>query len=59
MGPDNIMWAIDYPYQETEPAVKWMNGAGAEIGPEHHVKIFGGNAERLFHIPPGAPISAT
>ncbi len=58
MGPDNIMWAIDYPYQETEPAVKWMNSTVAEIGAENQAKIFGGNAERLWHIPPGAPISA-
>ena len=31
LGIDNVMWAIDYPYQPTEPAVKFMDD-GADVG---------------------------
>ena len=27
LGVDNVMWAIDYPYQPTEPAVRFMDEA--------------------------------
>lgn len=50
LGPDNVMFAIDYPYQETEGAVTFMNSAPL---PEADLeKITHGNAERIFHIPP-------
>ena len=48
LGSDRILWAIDYPYQVSPPAVAWMNGA--DISEEDRHKIFHGNAERLFHI---------
>ncbi len=48
LGPDNIMFAIDYPYQDTESAVAFMNSAPL---PEADVeKITHGNAEKIFHI---------
>jgi 5-carboxyvanillate decarboxylase len=49
IGADHIMWAIDYPYQPTAPAVKWIREA--KIAPEHKELIAHGNAERIFHIP--------
>lgn len=50
LGPDNIMFAIDYPYQETEGAARFMQTAPL---PEPDVeKIAHGNAERIFHIKP-------
>ena len=49
IGPENIMWAIDYPYQPTTPAVQWIDAA--EIDPKHKEMICHGNAERIFHIP--------
>jgi predicted TIM-barrel fold metal-dependent hydrolase len=48
LGADRVMWAIDYPYQETMEATKWLNDA--PISHEDKVKIFGGNAERVFRI---------
>jgi predicted TIM-barrel fold metal-dependent hydrolase len=27
IGADNIMWAVDYPYQETVEATQWLNDA--------------------------------
>jgi len=49
LGPDNIMFAIDYPYQDSDEAVEFMNAA--PISEEDKEKIFHGNAERVFHIP--------
>ncbi len=49
LGADNIMFAIDYPYQDSDEAVAFMNTA--PISEEDKEKIFHGNAERVFHIP--------
>jgi 5-carboxyvanillate decarboxylase len=48
LGADNIMWAIDYPYQESGPATQFMNDA--PISDADKEKIYHGNAERVFHI---------
>jgi 5-carboxyvanillate decarboxylase len=48
LSADNIMWAIDYPYQESHEATEWMNKAPISDADKH--KIFHGNAERVFHI---------
>lgn len=50
LGEDNIMWAIDYPYQPTAPAVRWMDAA--QVSEEVRAKLYHRNAERIFHIPP-------
>ncbi len=49
LGVDNVMWAIDYPYQPTQPAVEFMDAAPLSDGDK--AKVYGGNAERIFHIP--------
>ena len=49
LGADNIMWAVDYPYQETVEATQWLNDA--PISDADKAKIFHKNAERLFKIP--------
>ena len=48
LGVDNVMWAIDYPYQPTEPAVAFMDAA--PLSDEDKAKVYGGNAERIFRI---------
>jgi 5-carboxyvanillate decarboxylase len=48
LGPDRIMWAIDYPYQETTEAVAFMRNAPLPEGDVE--KIASGNAERIFRI---------
>ena len=50
LGVDRIMWAVDYPYQETTEAVQWLNEAGIADG--HKERIFHANAERIFGIAP-------
>ena len=50
IGADNIMWAIDYPYQPSAPAVAFMDSA--PISAEDRAKIYHQNAERIFHIAP-------
>jgi len=51
VGADNIMFAIDYPYQGTEGAVRFLDEA--EISDEDRRKIYHRNAERIFGIPDG------
>jgi predicted TIM-barrel fold metal-dependent hydrolase len=48
---DNIMFAIDYPYQNTEGAVQFMNDAA--ISDADKRKIFHQNAERIFGVDAG------
>lgn len=50
LGPDNVLWAIDYPYQPMEPAVAFMDSA--PISDEDKAQLFHKNAERIFHIKP-------
>jgi len=49
LGADNIMWAVDYPYQETVEATEWLNEA--PISDADKEKIFHLNAERVFKLP--------
>jgi 5-carboxyvanillate decarboxylase len=49
LGADNIMWAVDYPYQETVEATRWLDDA--PIPDEEKAKIFHRNAEKVFRIP--------
>jgi 5-carboxyvanillate decarboxylase len=48
LGADNVMWAVDYPYQETAEATQWLNDA--PLPEEDKEKIFHRNAERIFGI---------
>lgn len=49
LGAERVMFAVDYPYQETGEAVAWMNDAPL---PEAEKRlVFAGNAERVFGIP--------
>jgi 5-carboxyvanillate decarboxylase len=51
LGVDNVLWAIDYPYQPSAPAVAFMDSA--PVSDADREKLYHGNAERIFHIPPG------
>lgn len=48
LGADNVMWAIDYPYQPTAPAVAFMDTA--PITDAVKAKVYHGNAERIFRL---------
>jgi 5-carboxyvanillate decarboxylase len=48
LGPENVLWAIDYPYQPTSPAVAFMDAA--PVSEDVREKLYHGNAERIFHI---------
>jgi predicted TIM-barrel fold metal-dependent hydrolase len=50
-GIDNIMWAVDYPYENMRDAVAFIEGAG--LSSTQRASIFHANAERLFRIPQG------
>jgi 5-carboxyvanillate decarboxylase len=50
LGADNVLWAIDYPYQPTEPAVRWMDQV--QVSDEIKHKLYHANAERVFHVAP-------
>jgi len=48
LGADNILWAADYPYQDNREAAAFLDAA--RIPEADKVKIYSGNAERVFHI---------
>jgi 5-carboxyvanillate decarboxylase len=48
LGIDNVLWAIDYPYQPMKPAVQFMDSAPVTEAQRH--KLYHENAERIFHI---------
>lgn len=48
IGVDRIMWAIDYPYQPTAPAVAFIETAS--LSDEERRKIAFANAEKIFKI---------
>ena len=50
LGADNVMWAIDYPYQPSAPAVAFMDAA--PLSDEDKAKVYYRNAERVFHLAP-------
>ncbi len=50
LGIDNVLWAIDYPYQPMKPAVQFMDSAPVTVAQRH--KLYHENAERIFHIEP-------
>jgi predicted TIM-barrel fold metal-dependent hydrolase len=50
LGAENVLWAIDYPYQPSTPAVAFMDSAPISDADKH--KIYHENAERVFHIQP-------
>jgi 2,3-dihydroxybenzoate decarboxylase/5-carboxyvanillate decarboxylase len=49
LGADNVLWAIDYPYQPSAPAVKFMDTA--PVSEADRARLYHQNAERIFHIP--------
>jgi 2,3-dihydroxybenzoate decarboxylase/5-carboxyvanillate decarboxylase len=50
IGIDNVLWAIDYPYQPMKPAIDFMDQA--PVSEEERAKLYHRNAERVFHIAP-------
>jgi 2,3-dihydroxybenzoate decarboxylase/5-carboxyvanillate decarboxylase len=48
IGVERVMWAIDYPYQPTAPAVAWIDKA--PLSTEERELVCHGNAERIFRI---------
>jgi 2,3-dihydroxybenzoate decarboxylase/5-carboxyvanillate decarboxylase len=49
LGIENVLWAIDYPYQPSAPAVAFMDGVAVTDAQRH--MLYHQNAERVFHIP--------
>ncbi len=56
LGEDRIMFAVDYPYQETHEAADWIRAAA--IPKDARRKIASENAERIFHIKTNAEAMA-
>src|SRR5262249_53138710 len=48
LGVENVMWAIDYPYQPTAPAVAFMDSVA--LPDVQKELLYHGNAERIFGI---------
>jgi 5-carboxyvanillate decarboxylase len=54
LGADRVMWAIDYPYQQTPECVEFMDTA--PLSDADRASIYAHNAERAFGI--AAPAAA-
>ena len=52
-GIDNVMFAIDYPYENSRNAVSFLEKA--DLSRNHRAKIFHRNAERVFRLTSGVP----
>ena len=52
LGAKSVLWAIDYPYQPTAPAVAFIDAA--PLSESDRALVAYQNAERIFHIPPAA-----
>lgn len=48
LGIDNVLWAIDYPYEQSKPAVDFMDKA--PVTAAQRLKLYQTNAERVFHL---------
>src|SRR5262249_38135001 len=48
LGVEKVMWAIDYPYQPTAPAVAFMDSV--DMPDTDKELVYHGNAERIFGI---------
>lgn len=48
LGPDRILFSVDYPYGSNEEGVTWLKGA--PISPADKVKIFHANADALLKL---------
>ena len=48
IGIDNVMWAIDYPFQPTGPAVAFVESA--PLSDQERELVAHGNAERIFGL---------
>jgi 2,3-dihydroxybenzoate decarboxylase len=48
LGPERIMFGVDYPYAPSEVATKWLDAA--PISDEDKRKIYATNAERVFQL---------
>lgn len=47
-GMDNVLWAIDYPYEDSADAVAFLDRV--KLDPASKAKIWHENAERLFRL---------
>ena len=48
MGADNIVFAVDYPFEQTQPAVEGL--LTADLTEADKLKIFSTNSKRIFRI---------
>jgi 2,3-dihydroxybenzoate decarboxylase len=48
MGSDRVMFSVDYPFEKTDAAVRFLDGAN--ILETERVKVASENARRIFHL---------
>ena len=48
LGDDNVMFSVDYPYEDPQVAAAFIESA--PIGEDVRAKVCYGNAERLLHL---------
>ncbi len=48
LGEDRVLFSVDHPYESSEVAGDWLDGAG--LAAEALTKVASGNAKRLLHL---------
>ena len=48
MGAENVMFSIDYPFEKTELAARFMETA--KVAEAERVQVASGNATRILHL---------
>ena len=48
MGSDNVMFSVDYPFEKTELAAQFMDGA--KISETDRMRVASENAKRILRI---------
>ena len=53
LGPERVLYAMDYPYQQSSDEVAAYDRM--HLSPEHKKMLMQGNAERVFNFTPAPP----
>jgi 2,3-dihydroxybenzoate decarboxylase len=48
MGDGNVMFSVDYPFENSELAAQFIENA--KVAEDERIKVASGNAKRILHL---------